>query len=247
MLRVLILGGTTEGRQLAAMLVDLPGIHPISSLAGRVNEPSLPSGESRIGGFGGSSGLADWLVTERISAVIDATHPFAATISRSAADATSQTNLPLLTLRRPGWREQPGDNWHRVPSLEAAAEALGRLGERIFLTTGRQDLQPFAGLDQHWFLLRAVDPPQPPLPTRTRIVLDRGPFSLDGELRLMRTNDIQVLVTKDSGGELTAPKLAAARQLRLPVVMINRPAQPSGLTVDTVQAAVSWINSLKVT
>jgi precorrin-6A/cobalt-precorrin-6A reductase len=247
MLRVLILGGTSEGRQLATMLVDLPEIHPISSLAGRVKQPSLPPGESRIGGFGGSSGLADWLVTERISAVIDATHPFAATISRSAAEATSQTNLPLLVLRRPGWQQQPGDNWHRVPSLEAAAEALDGLGERIFLTTGRQDLKPFAALDEHWFLLRAVDPPQPPLPTRNRIVLDRGPFSLDGELQLMRANGIEVVVTKDSGGELTAPKLAAARQLRLPVVMINRPAQPSGLSVDSVQAAVSWINALKVT
>jgi precorrin-6A/cobalt-precorrin-6A reductase len=245
-LRVLILGGTAEARALAAALTELPDVQPISSLAGRVAEPVLPAGEVRIGGFGGEAGLADWLTSERIAAVIDATHPFAARISRSAAGAASASGVPILALRRPGWVEEPGRGWQRVPSLSAAAAALRGLGERVLLTTGRTDLAPFAPLDEHWFLIRSIDPPSPPLPARHQILLARGPFSVPDEVALMLDHRIAVLVTKDSGGPLTEAKLTAAGQLGLPVVLVDRPAFPEIETVKTVEAAVQWVVALAI-
>jgi precorrin-6A/cobalt-precorrin-6A reductase len=244
-LRVLILGGTAEGRALATALAGLPGVRPISSLAGRVADPLKPAGEVRIGGFGGVDGLTDWLASERIEAVVDATHPFAATISRSAAQAAITIGIPILALRRPGWREGPGDDWRRVASLTAAAQALAGMGERVFLTTGRTDLAPFAGLDGHWFLIRSIEVPAPPLPSRHQLVLARGPFSVPAEIELMRKHGIGVLVTKDSGGPLTQAKLIAARELGLPVLLIDRPPEPPGVpAVQTVQAAVDWVAAL---
>lgn len=237
-LRLLILGGTAEARELAAAA---PSGHVVTSLAGRVNAPRLPAGEVRIGGFGGPDGLVAWLVSERIDAVVDATHPFAYRISASARQATGLLGLPLLALHRPGWTEGPGDDWRRVPSVEAAAEALPGLGNRVLLTTGRQSLAAFAG-NTEWFLIRTVDPPSPPLPARHEVVLDRGPYTVDGEATLMREHRIDVLVTKDSGGALTAAKLVAARHLGLPVLMVDRPAPPDGVpTVATVPEAVDWL------
>jgi precorrin-6A/cobalt-precorrin-6A reductase len=241
-MRVLILGGTGEARRLAAELVGDPRLSVVSSLAGRVRAPVPPPGEVRVGGFGGVAGLLDFLRAERITAVIDATHPFAAAMSASAAAATAQLGIPLLVLRRPGWSPSDGDNWHWVPTLTAAASALPGLGRRVFLTTGRGELAAFAGLDEHWFLVRSVDPPEPPTPKRMCPLLARGPFTLDGERALLREHRIDVLVTKDSGGAMTAAKLTAARELGVPVVLVRRPPLPAGVpVVASVEKALDWL------
>jgi precorrin-6A/cobalt-precorrin-6A reductase len=237
---ILLLGGTAEARELAAALMRR-GVPVVSSLAGRVANPRLPEGEVRVGGFGGVDGLAAWLVAHNVAAVVDATHPFAARISATAVTGAAAAGVPLLRLHRPGWRPEPGDAWHWADSTADAAALLPTFGERAFLTTGRQDLAAFAHLDCLWFLARCVDPPTPPLPPRIEVVLDRGPYTVDGELSLMRTHRIDVLVTKDSGGELTRPKLVAARTLRLPVVLVRRPPAPNAETVTTVDAALSWV------
>ncbi|MFI7454453.1 cobalt-precorrin-6A reductase [Nonomuraea sp. NPDC049714] len=241
MRRVLILGGTAEARALAAELTG-EGTHVVSSLAGRVRNPRLPVGEVREGGFGGPDGLAAWLATERIDAVVDATHPFAARMTASAAEASARTGVPLLLLRRPGWRESPGDAWQRVSSLEEAADRLaeGAAG-RVFLTTGRRSLPVFTGLSGMWLLARSVDPPDAPVPAHVHVLLDRGPYTVEGERSLIHEHRLDVLVTKDSGGEMTSAKLVAARELGLPVIMVDRPAPPPGiLLVDTVTAAAAW-------
>ena len=242
--RVLVLGGTGEARRLASALARRPGVRVVSSLAGRVGEPSLPEGEVRVGGFGGPEGLVAWLRAEQVTAVVDATHPFAHRITASAAEAATTLGIPLLVLRRPGWQPGPGDDWRWVPSLAAAAEALPALGERVFLSTGRQGLSAFAGLDEHWFLVRTVEAPRPPMPRRVHVVLDRGPYTVDGEDALLRRHRIDVVVTKDSGGEATAAKLVAARGLGLPVVVVRRPPEPDAPSVETVDAAVSWLDGV---
>lgn len=244
MLTVLLLGGTGEARRLAALLArERPDLRVVTSLAGRVARPALPEGEVRIGGFGGPVGLADWLRRERAGAVLDVTHPFAARMSTSAVTACAEVGVPLLAVRRPGWTARPGDDWRRVASLEAAADTVAGLGERVFLSTGRQSLAAFAGLDRHWFLVRSVDPPDPPLPRRLAVVLDRGPFTVDGERDLLRRYDIDVLVTKDSGGTMTAAKLDAARQLGLPVVVVDRPLVPPADTVDGIERVLPWLDA----
>ncbi|MES4892521.1 cobalt-precorrin-6A reductase [Streptomyces sp. NPDC096012] len=228
---VLILGGTTEARRLAADLAARPGVRVTTSLAGRVARPAAVAGELRIGGFGGPDGLADWLRAHRVDALVDATHPFAEAITANAARAAAATGVPAVVLRRPGWRPGPGDDWHAVPSLTGAAEILPRLGRRVFLSTGRLGLAAFAGAADLHFVVRSVDPPEPPLPPHTRVVLARGPFTTADETSLLRDHRIDVLVTKDSGGEATAAKLTAARELGLPVVVVRRPEPPAGLTV----------------
>ncbi len=241
---VLILGGTTEARRLAELLVaELPaGSRVTSSLAGRVARPKLPPGEVRVGGFGGADGLADWLRSHRVHALIDATHPFAGTITFNAAAAAAAAHVPLLMLRRPGWVPGPGDDWHPVGSLAEAAEALPALGRRVFLTTGRMGLAAFAGLDELWFLMRSVDAPEPPYPARMETLLDRGPFTLEGERELIRRHRVDVLVTKDSGGAATAPKLTAAREASIPVVVVRRPPVPGGGAVaGTPEEALAWL------
>jgi precorrin-6A/cobalt-precorrin-6A reductase len=237
--RVLVLGGTGEARRLATALVDR-GVGVVSSLAGRTADPLLPPGEVRIGGFGGAAGLAAWLQEHPVAAVVDATHPFAATMTAHAAEAAAVTGTPLLRLQRPGWTAGPGDDWRWVGSLEEAAAAVAGFGH-VFLTTGRTGLGAFAGLAQE-VLVRSVDPPEPPLPPRTTVVLERGPFTLDEELALMREHAVDVVVTKDSGGHLTDAKLAAARQLGIPVVVVRRPPLPPGVpVVATVEEAVDWV------
>jgi precorrin-6A/cobalt-precorrin-6A reductase len=240
-MKVLLLGGTGEARRLAELVADWPGLTVVTSLAGRTGTPRLPPGAVRIGGFGGAAGLAQWLRTHEVTEVVDATHPFAARISASAVTASQQVGVPLLVLRRPAWQAEPDDDWHRVPSLDAAARALAGLGERVFLSTGRQGLASFAGLDRHWFLARCVEPPEPPTPARLAVLLDRGPFSLPGELDLLRGHRIDVLVSKDSGGPATAAKLVAARTLGLPVVLVDRPPTGTAATVSTVEAAADWL------
>ncbi|TMR90716.1 cobalt-precorrin-6A reductase [Nonomuraea basaltis] len=249
MRRVLILGGTAEARALAGELAGDPGVRVVSSLAGRVSNPRLPVGEVRAGGFGGPEGLAAWLAAERIDAVVDATHPFAARMTASAAEAAARTGVPLLVLRRPGWREGPGDAWQRVGSLAAAAACLvdggsrggGGAPLRVFLTTGRRSLPVFSGLPGVWLLARSVDPPEPPVPGNVYVLLDRGPYTVEGERALIREHRLDVLVTKDSGGEMTTAKLVAARELGLPVIMVDRPPlPPDARLVDSVAAAAAW-------
>ncbi len=240
---LLILGGTGEARELAKELVAR-GEKVTSSLAGRVARPRLPEGEVRVGGFGGPEGLAKWLTENHITAIVDATHPFAERIGANAAEAALTTNTPLLRLARPGWTEQPGDVWHWAENLGHAAHLLPGLGERVFLTSGRQGLAAFAGLDDLWFLIRCVDPPEPPLPRRHEILLDRGPYEVSAERALMLRHDVQVLVTKDSGGAMTTAKLAAARELGLPVVVVQRPIGPETAAVATVPEALAWLGSL---
>ncbi|MFF3791630.1 cobalt-precorrin-6A reductase [Streptomyces sp. NPDC001981] len=246
-MHVLVLGGTTEARRLAESLAGaLPaGAWVTSSLAGRVASPKLPPGEVRVGGFGGADGLAEWLRTHRVDALIDATHPFAGTISFHAASAAAAAHVPLLALRRPGWVPVDGDRWHPVGTLDEAAAALPALGRRVFLTTGRMGLAAFAGLDSLWFLMRSVDAPDGPHPARMEVLLDRGPFTLDGERELIHRHRLDVLVTKDSGGDATAPKLAAAREAGIPVVVVRRPPVPEGVpVVGTPELAVDWLAGL---
>jgi precorrin-6A/cobalt-precorrin-6A reductase len=238
--KVLILGGTGEARALAAALVSRSDTTVVSSLAGRVKNPKLPVGDVRVGGFGGPAGLADWLAAEEVDAVVDATHPFAERISASAAQACAMTRTRLIMLRRPGWTARAGDDWHWVADLPEAARLLPSLGERVFLTTGRQGLPAFADCAA-WFLVRCVDRPDPPFPARMELLLDRGPYTLDGERALMVDHGIDVLVTKDSGGALTVAKLDAARDLGLPVVIVRRPPTPDVPLVASVDEAVAWI------
>lgn len=239
---VLVLGGTSEARKLASLLAEA-GIAAISSLAGRLTQPRLPAGDVRVGGFGGAGGLAAWLMDRRVRAVVDATHPFAEAISESARMACAAVGVPLLRLERPGWVERPGDDWRRVAELSEAARLAPKLGERIFLTIGRQEVRAFSGISAVWFLIRCVEAPEPPLPPHHELVLERGPFSLHGELSLMQQHAIEVVVTRDSGGASTEPKLDAARALQVPVVMISRPPTPAVATVTTPQAAVAWLRA----
>jgi precorrin-6A/cobalt-precorrin-6A reductase len=238
--RVLILGGTSEARELAERLHGA-GVHVVSSLAGRVSRPRLPVGDVRIGGFGGPPAMAQWLVDQGVLAVADATHPFAERISASAASACAAAGVPLLRLQRPGWRERAGDCWHWVDGVPQAATVVAQLGERVLLTTGRQGLEAFAGIGDAWFLIRCVDPPEVALPARHELLLDRGPYTHAGERSLMQAHGIDVLVTKDSGGAHTIAKLDVARELGLPVVVVCRPPSPAGVElIGSVDQALAW-------
>lgn len=242
--RVLILGGTTEARELAAALVEGVGADVVSSLAGRVASPRNPAGQVRSGGFGGPAGLSSWIESHGIRALIDATHPFAATISWNAAAAASASHIPLLALRRPAWVPGEDDRWHEVASLEHAALTLPELGRRHFLAVGRQGVSSFADMREAWFLVRCIDRPAEPTPPQMELLLDRGPYSLDAELALMRAHRVDTVVTKNSGGQATAAKLEAARELRLPVVMVQRPATPRGVPeVADVPGALDWVSA----
>ena len=198
---VLILGGTTEGYALAAALAKLAGLRVVSSLAGRTASPRHPPGELRIGGFGGAAGLEAYLRAGRITAVIDATHPFAARMGWNAAEACAVAGVPLLRLERPAWTPAPGDRWDEVDDWDEAARLLANRSRRVLLALGRQELDPFAGLDDVWFLIRSVDAPNPMPPfAQAEVVLARGPFTLADEADLLRTRGIDTLVCKNSGG-----------------------------------------------
>jgi precorrin-6A/cobalt-precorrin-6A reductase len=235
---VLLLGGTGEARALAAGLVDA-GVEVVSSLAGRLADPLLPVGAVRTGGFGGVPGLTDWLREHTPTAVVDATHPFAAGMTANAAAACAATGTRLLRLQRPGWTPGPGDDWTFVDDL---AQAATTVRGTAFLTTGRQGVGAFAGLPGR-VLVRCVDPPTDPLPAGATLLLARGPFSVADELALMQEHAVDVVVSKDSGGPMTAAKLVAARQLGIPVVLVRRPPLPAGVAVvPTVEEALAWLS-----
>ncbi len=242
--RVLILGGTGEGAQLAERLSERVDLTVISSLAGRVSEPKLPKGLVRVGGFGGLDALATYLVNEEIKVVIDATHPFAAKISRNAELACGRTGLPFVALLRPPWRRLVGDRWHEVPDFQSAAKFVDTKMGRVFLSIGRQELGSFSGCSKAWFLIRAIEGPTECLPPHGRVLLRRGPFELKEELQLLREHSINCLVSKNSGGPATYTKIEAARFLDIPVVMINRPIKHTVQVLETVEDAIAKLDYL---
>ncbi|GAA3600852.1 cobalt-precorrin-6A reductase [Marihabitans asiaticum] len=234
---VLLLGGTSEARELAALLVERD-IPVLSSLAGRVARPRLPAGPVRIGGFGGVDGLRSALADHDL--VVDATHPFARGMSANAEAACQSEGVPLLRLERPGWAVRPG--WEVVPTHEAAAARASRAAAPL-LTVGRQELARYLpALERSSVLARVVDDPDLTLPPTWRVVLSRGPYTLDSELELMREHGTDLLVTKNSGGTYTWPKMAAAEDLGVPVVVIARPAPTAAVpVVDSVTDALAWV------
>ncbi len=247
--KVLILGGTAEAAALARRLAGEARVSVTTSLAGRTRAPAALPGAVRVGGFGGAEALAHYLRQEAVDLVIDATHPFAARISRNAAQACDLEKVPRLLLARPAWTAQEGDRWIPAADAEAAAAALPGLGRRAFLTVGRQELAAFSALENIWFLVRLIERPRGALPLAgCEVILARGPFAAADETRLLRDHGVEVVVSKNSGGSATYGKIAAARALGLPVVMIERPAPPESETAESetaagVDAALAWIEA----
>jgi len=244
-LRVLILGGTTEASALAQQVAGDPRLAPILSLAGRTVSPRAQPIATRTGGFGGIDGLVRFLHDEAIEAVVDATHPYADQMSAHAVAACRETGVPLASLVRLEWQPEAGDRWQVVPSFDAAAHALGTPPRRVFLSLGRQELHVFAAAPQHHYIARLIERPErEDLPPDLRLIQARGPFDREAELRLLIEERIDVMVSKNAGGNATYAKIAAARALALPVVMIARPHKPAGHILTAVEKAVAWLHGL---
>jgi precorrin-6A/cobalt-precorrin-6A reductase len=240
--RVLLLGGTTEAARMAQALAEAR-VDAVYSYAGRTEAPVAQPLPVRVGGFGGVDGLAAYLKTEAISHVIDATHPFAAQMSRNAVDACAEAAVPLVALEREPWQAGEGDRWTHVPDLAAAVEALGEAPRRVFLAIGRQNLGAFASAPQHHYLLRLVDPPTEALPLpHAEAVIARGPFDVAGDRALLESHGIGVIVAKNAGGAGAEAKLIAARELALPVVLIDRPWVPERRLARTVGEVMAWLD-----
>ena len=240
--RVLILGGTTEATRLCHALASQPGVAATLSLAGCTKQPVVPAVPFRSGGFGGVSGLSDYLLCEGVDAVVDATHPFAAQIKRNAAAACAATGVPLLAFSRAAWMPETGDRWTSVRGMPGAISALGDRPRRVFLTTGRLDIADFRAAPQHSYLIRTIDLPAPELlPSHSKLIQARGPFSSEAEEALMRAECIEIVVTKNSGGDATSGKLAAARNLGLPVIMVERPATPERPETQDLAQVLAWM------
>jgi precorrin-6A/cobalt-precorrin-6A reductase len=245
--RALILGGTTEALAAAARLNAIEGVEVITSMAGVTRNPRRPEGRLRQGGFGGADGLARYLQDETIAAVLDATHPYAAQISRHAAAAGEKAGVPVLHLARPPWEARMSDQWHEVANARDAAAWINSssLADRamVFLTIGRTDLATFVDAPRLTYLSRSIEAPDPSAATVIgRVILARGPFSREEEHRLLAENQVACLVAKNSGGVASYPKIEAARDLGIPVVMITRPNPPTGTRAATVEEAVAWIS-----
>lgn len=241
--RILILGGTTEARELARLLAARDDLEVTVSLAGRTIDPAPQPVPVRTGGFGGAEGLADYLATNRIDLLIDATHPFARQISVNAERAADHSDTPLLRLERTGWQPIEGDRWTPVATVKEAAAALGAEPRRVFLAIGRQEAFHFNAAPQHHYLVRSVDPVDPPLTAPSvEYLLARGPFAVEGEIALLKEHRIDVIVSKNSGGEATYAKIAAARALGLPVLMVDRARHGRVTTAETVEEALRLID-----
>ncbi|WP_026359769.1 cobalt-precorrin-6A reductase [Sphingomonas sp. PR090111-T3T-6A] len=242
MRNILILGGTTEASALAAALAER-GDRALLSYAGRTERPRAQPVPVRIGGFGGADGLADFLRRERITHLVDATHPFAATISANAAAAARETGVRHILLTRPAWAPAEGDRWTSVPDLAAAVGALAGPPRRVMLALGRMHVEAFAAQPQHHYLLRFVGAPEvPPALPRHTLVVDRGPFTVEGDLHLMREQATDLLLCKNAGGSGAEAKLIAARTLGLPVMLIDRPRMPAARIVHDVGAVLGWLD-----
>jgi precorrin-6A/cobalt-precorrin-6A reductase len=253
MMRVLILGGTSDAIEITNKINQIPEIHAIASWAGRTKNPVMPP-NVRIGGFGGVPGLVEYLREQKIDILIDATHPFADRISWNADAAAREVGIPRLLFHRPGWEKEPGDNWIEVGNNREAAAILHKQGvsvqdqvfknqiKRVFLTIGRQEIEAFAHLEKIWFLMRMIDPPavDSKVPWG-EILFKRGPFDLTGEREILTQYDIDVIVSKNSGGKATYPKIIAAREMGIPVVMVRRPSLPPGEQVTDVEGVINWL------
>jgi precorrin-6A/cobalt-precorrin-6A reductase len=237
--QILILGGTSEASELAAILSPRIDLRVISSLAGRVSQATLPMGIVRVGGFGGIDGLIAYLAQENIAAVIDATHPYASQISRNAELACARLNLPLIAYERPSWKPKEGDCWLPVRDAAAAALLVNHTESRVFLSIGRQELGAFTCCEAAWFLVRTIDTPEEKLPANSKLILARGPFRFEAEMRMLRSEGINRIVSKNSGGTATYPKIEAARALGIPVVMLER--SPT----HTVPTVARWDDVLR--
>jgi precorrin-6A/cobalt-precorrin-6A reductase len=242
--RILILGGTTEARELAKRLAKRAEHEVVVSLAGRTKSPAPQPTPVRIGGFGGATGLADYLVSERIDALIDATHPYANVISANASAAARQSGVPLLALRRPAWVAVGGDLWKEVADVGAAVRMLGDRSRRVFVTLGRNELGALTDAPQHFYLIRSVDPVDPPLPLpQASYLTARGPFTEADDHALMVSHGIDAVIAKNSGGTASYGKIAAARALGIEVITLRRPPPPAdALVVETVEAAIAWLD-----
>jgi precorrin-6A/cobalt-precorrin-6A reductase len=247
MRNILILGGTSEARQLAGQLAGRSDLKVTLSLAGRTAQPAAQPVPVRVGGFGGTAGLASYLAAQRIDVLVDATHPYAATIAANAADAAKLAKIPIVGLRRPAWKALAGDRWVNVDDVDGAVAALGTSPRRVFLAIGRKEVRAFEAAPQHNYLIRSVDPIVPPLdlPHATAIVA-RGPFSEDDERALLMQHRTEYVVAKNSGGSATYGKIAAARTLGIGVIMLRRPALPEVPAVESVQDAVAWLDHAPV-
>lgn len=244
-MRVLLMGGSSEASALARLLAEDKRFQATLSLAGVTRDPAPAPIPQRIGGFGGVMGLVAYLRTQKVDALIDATHPFARQMSTNAVAAAERTGVALLQLLRPPWTPVAGDRWIAVESMSAAAEALGDVPQRVFLTVGRKELAPFLAQPQHHYVIRSVDaPPGDLLPRDSEVITARGPFALADERRLLAEHGIDVLVTKNSGGDATAAKLQAARERGLPVVMVERPELPLAERAPSPEAALAWLEGL---
>jgi len=242
-MRILILGGSSEATLLAKTLAPRADLDAILSLAGRTKNPAPMPLPTRSGGFGGVEGLGAYLRDERIDAVIDATHPFAAQMKCNAAQACAATNTPLCAFTRAPWVAGEGDDWIEVDSATDAANALGETpSKNVFLAIGRQQAGAFAKSPHH-FVLRAIDAPEADLPKSLDLVLARGPFTVEDEMALMREKRIDVMVSKNAGGDATRAKIEAARELRVPVVMIRRPQTPERPVFENIEDALAWIEA----
>ncbi|MGV7212343.1 cobalt-precorrin-6A reductase [Bradyrhizobium sp. UFLA05-112] len=240
MMRALILGGTSDANALATEIARA-GVDAIYSYGGRTRVPAGQPLPIRTGGFGGVSGLADYIRQEGVTHVIDATHPFAAEMSRNAALACEETQTPLIALERAPWMKAPRDNWIEVEDLAAAVAALPEEAARVFLAIGRQHIAPFGERPQHTYTLRFVDPSEATLPFEAEIIVSRGPFTFEGEVELLRSRGIAWIVARNSGGEGARAKIDAARALSLPVIMIARPRLPERLRVESVAEVMAWL------
>ncbi len=242
-MRILILGGTTEASALARLLADDARFEATLSLAGHTTAPRPQPLKTRSGGFGGAEGLARWLRDNATEAVIDATHPYSDQISANAVAACSATGVPLVSIVRAAWRQQPGDKWQIVLSADAAASTLGTTPRRVFLSLGRLELDAFVQAPQHSYVARLIDPPDVAVPPDIAFLRARGPFDKQAEIELLAAEKIDAIVSKNSGGAATYAKIEAARELGLPVIMIERPNKPAGHAVMSPEAAIAWLTA----